>query len=128
VGSRFDAASSKETGRQPNQPNRFLQRSPPARRPQSAAANLLVGATSGTLAATACYPLDTIRRRMQMRGHAYAGQLDAFRTIWRVEGARGFYRGWAANTIKVVPQNAIRLVTYETLKGAFGVQRAKTDT
>lgn len=91
-------------------------------------ANLLVGAASGTLAATACYPLDTIRRRMQMRGHSYSGQLDAFATIWRKEGARGFYRGWAANTLKVVPQNAIRLVSYEALKAALGVARAKTDT
>lgn len=39
-------------------------------------------------------------------------QLDAFATIWRQEGMRGFYKGWAANTIKVVPQNAIRFVTY----------------
>jgi solute carrier family 25 phosphate transporter 23/24/25/41 len=88
----------------------------------------LVGATSGTLAATACYPLDTVRRRMQMRGHTYSGQLDALSTIWRTEGHRGFYRGWAANTLKVVPQNAIRLVAYEWLKAALGVKKAKTDT
>ena len=40
----------------------------------------------------------------------------------------GFYRGWAANTLKVVPQNSIRFVTYEALKALLGVQRAKTDT
>jgi solute carrier family 25 phosphate transporter 23/24/25/41 len=65
---------------------------------------------------------------MQMRGHSYSGQVNALTTIWATEGARGFYRGWAANTLKVVPQNAIRLVAYETLKGVLGVQRAKTDT
>ena len=31
-------------------------------------------------------------------------QLDAFATIWRSEGLRGFYRGWAANSLKVIPQ------------------------
>lgn len=31
-------------------------------------------------------------------------QLDAFATIWRTEGLRGFYRGWAANSLKVIPQ------------------------
>lgn len=87
-----------------------------------------MGAATGTLAATCCYPLDTIRRRMQMRGHTYAGQLDAFARIWASEGLRGFYKGWAANTIKVVPQNAIRFVTYETLKSLMGVRKAKTDT
>lgn len=39
-----------------------------------------------------------------------------------------FCRGWAANTIKVVPQNAIRLVSYETLKALLQVKKSKTDT
>ncbi|KAF8061169.1 hypothetical protein HT031_004631 [Scenedesmus sp. PABB004] len=97
-------------------------------KPQSAVANLFMGGAAGTIAATACYPLDTIRRRMQMRGSTYTGQGHAFRAIWAGEGLRGFYRGWTANTIKVVPQNAIRLVTYEALKGVLGVKRSKTDT
>lgn len=37
-------------------------------------------------------------------------------------------RGWTANTIKVVPQNAIRLVSYETLKGLLHIRKSKTDT
>lgn len=57
-----------------------------------------------------------------------APQLNAFATIWRTEGLGGFYRGWAANSLKVVPQNAIRFVSYEALKTLVGVKRAKTDT
>ena len=125
-------------------------------------ANLLLGGVAGTVAATVCYPLDTIRRRMQMKGRTYSSQLDAFAKIYAQEGVRGFYRGWAANTIKVVPQNAIRFVrrarrvggvrggccfrhdapltqtdhtsthvlpcSYEILKKALGVAKAKTDT
>lgn len=30
--------------------------------------NLLLGATAGTLATSVCYPLDTVRRRLQVRG------------------------------------------------------------
>jgi solute carrier family 25 phosphate transporter 23/24/25/41 len=97
-------------------------------KPGKWASNLGVGALAGTLAATACYPLDTVRRRMQLKGSPYRSQADALATIWRTEGMRGFYRGWSANTIKVVPQNAIRLVSYEALKSALGVKRAKTDT
>ena len=77
-----------------------------------------------------CYPLGTVRRRMQMKGSEtmYSGQMDALRKIWAQEGVRGFYRGWSANTLKVVPQNAIRFVSYEAHKGVFGVVKAKTDT
>lgn len=79
-------------------------------------------------AATVCYPLDTIRRRMQMKGRTYTSQLDAVTSIWKAEGFTGYYRGWSANSIKVVPQNAIRFVSYEILKGFMGVQRRRTDT
>ena len=79
---------------------------------QNPVANLLLGGMAGIVAATVCYPLDTIRRRMQMKGVVYANQLDAFAKIYAGEGLRGFYRGWAANTMKVVPQNAIRFVRW----------------
>ncbi|CAI7888009.1 unnamed protein product, partial [Closterium sp. NIES-54] len=78
--------------------------------------NLLMGATAGTIATTVCYPLDTVRRRMQMKGKVYSNTMDAFVTMARTEGARGFYRGWWANTLKVVPQNSIRFVAYEFFK------------
>ncbi|CAD7705013.1 unnamed protein product [Ostreobium quekettii] len=95
---------------------------------QHVVSNLAIGAVSGTVAATVCYPLDTIRRRMQMQGQMYKGQLNAFVTIWQKEGMRGFYRGWSANTLKVVPQNSIRFVSYEIMKAILGVKRSKTDT
>ena len=58
----------------------------------------------------------------------YRSQVHAVTTIWATEGWRGFYRGWAANALKVVPQNAIRFVSYEFLKSLLGVAKAKTDT
>lgn len=97
-------------------------------KPQDAFTNLGLGAVTGTIAATVCYPLDTIRRRMQMKGNMYNGQLHAMQTIWAKEGVRGFYRGWVANTLKVVPQNSIRFVSYELLKSLIGVKKARTDT
>lgn len=63
-----------------------------------------------------------------MKGQIYSGQLNAFVTIWRTEGYRGFYRGWSANTLKVIPQNSIRFVSYEIMKKLLGVKKAKTDT
>lgn len=49
---------------------------------------MVMGGAAGTLASSLCYPLDTIRRRMQMVGRVYDGQLDAFATIWREVLAR----------------------------------------
>lgn len=43
-------------------------------------------------------------------------------------GLRGFYKGRAANTMNVVPQDDIRFVTHETLKPLMGVKKAKTHT
>uniref|UniRef100_A0A7S0R2M7 Uncharacterized protein n=1 Tax=Chlamydomonas leiostraca TaxID=1034604 RepID=A0A7S0R2M7_9CHLO len=97
-------------------------------KPQNPIANFFMGAGSGTVAATVCYPLDTVRRRMQMKGTVYSSQADAFRTIYAKEGVRGFYRGWLANTLKVTPQNSIRFVAYEAIKAVFGIKKSKTDT
>lgn len=43
------------------------------------------------------------------------------RPISLQEGLRGFYRGWAANALKVIPQNSIRFASYEALKTLFNV-------
>ena len=95
---------------------------------QSGMSNLVLGGLAGTMAASVCYPLDTVRRRMQMRGKTYDNMFSALVTIVRTEGGRGLYRGWVANTLKVAPMSAIRFVSYEALKGLFGVKVRKSDT
>jgi solute carrier family 25 phosphate transporter 23/24/25/41 len=80
---------------------------------------LSLGALSGIIAQTICYPLDTVRRRMQLKGVIYPNTAMAFITIARVEGLGGFYRGMLPNALKVMPNNAIRFAVYETLKNWF---------
>ena len=75
-----------------------------------------MGATAGIIAQTACYPLDTIRRRMQVKGKNYNSTAHAISTIVRTEGARSLYRGMSANTLKVMPNNAIRFMVFDYLK------------
>ena len=53
----------------------------PARK-HSTLAHMVMGGGAGALASSICYPLDTIRRRMQMVGFSYHSQADAFATIW----------------------------------------------
>ena len=72
------------------------------------------------------YPLDVIRRRMQMRGQharfAYTSTANAIITIAKSEGIGGLYKGITPNLIKVAPSMAIAFVTYEFVKALlFGV-------
>jgi len=92
--------------------------------------SLAAGAMAGTIAGTVCYPLDTVRRRMQLpkSSRSYSSQLEAFKSIWRVEGPTGFYRGYMANTLKMVPQTAIRFLVYDEIKKFLGVSHARTDS
>lgn len=81
-----------------------------------------LGAAAGIFAQTCCYPLDTVRRRMQMKGKIYNSTGDAFATILRKEGFLGFYKGMLPNAVKVVPNNALRFVAFEALRGFFGIE------
>ncbi|CAL1378963.1 unnamed protein product [Linum trigynum] len=80
------------------------------------------GSLSGIAASTATFPIDLVRRRMQLEGaggqaRVYTGGLvGAFGQIIKNEGLRGFYRGILPEYYKVVPGVGIVFMTYETLK------------
>ncbi|KAE8697272.1 Mitochondrial adenine nucleotide transporter ADNT1 [Hibiscus syriacus] len=97
----------------------------------SVTTRLACGAAAGTVGQTVAYPLDVIRRRMQMVGWKdaasvvtgdgratleYTGMLDAFRKTVRHEGFGALYKGLVPNSVKVVPSIAIAFVTYEMVK------------
>ncbi|CAI5984402.1 unnamed protein product [Closterium sp. NIES-64] len=78
---------------------------------------LACGAVAGTLGQTVAYPLDVIRRRLQMVGWRdaasvvradgtvaaapqYTGMVDAFRKTVQMEGVRALYKGLVPNSVK----------------------------
>ncbi|KAI3474411.1 hypothetical protein Pfo_029272 [Paulownia fortunei] len=73
--------------------------------------SLACGSVSGVASSTATFPLDLVRRRMQLEG---AG--GRARTHYPHEGLRGLYRGIMPEYYKVVPSVGIVFMTYETLK------------
>lgn len=79
-------------------------------------ASLATGLISATIATVMCYPLDTVRRQMQMRGTPYATILDAFPGIVARDGIVGLYRGFVPNALKTLPNSSIRLTTFDTVK------------
>ena len=59
-------------------------------------AKLLGGYIGSFIAIGACYPLDTVRRRMIMtacQNYKYDGLVDCWKYVYRSEGWRGFFRG-----------------------------------
>lgn len=82
---------------------------------------LICGGLAGGISQTVTYPLDVVRRRMQMKGisgdlFAYTSTKHAFTTIVQVEGVKGLYKGMWPNLLKVAPLVGIQFVTYEITK------------
>ncbi|XVF08177.1 hypothetical protein REPUB_Repub06bG0203500 [Reevesia pubescens] len=84
--------------------------------------SLACGSLSGIASSTATFPIDLVRRRMQLEGAAgrarvyKTGLVGTFGHIIQSEGLRGLYRGILPEYYKVVPGVGIVFMTYETLK------------
>jgi solute carrier family 25 (mitochondrial thiamine pyrophosphate transporter), member 19 len=76
----------------------------------------IAGAAAGALSKTGVFPLDVIRKRMQVQGPTldqyvpkisqYDSALHCVRQIWLKEGIVGFYRGLTISLIKSAPSSA----------------------
>ncbi|KAH7657119.1 Mitochondrial carrier protein [Dioscorea alata] len=72
------------------------------KRPETSLATALVSATVATLM---CYPLDTVRRQMQMKGSPFNSVFDALPGIVERDGFLGLYRGFVPNALKSLPSS-----------------------
>lgn len=88
-------------------------------------ASLLAGGLAGLVSQTASYPLEVIRRRMQVGGAVGDGHRlrigETARLVWLERGWRGFYVGLGIGYCKVVPMVAVSFFVYERGKLALGV-------
>ena len=88
-------------------------------------AELLSGGSAGLVSQTAAYPLEVIRRRMQVGGAVgdghRLGMAETAGQIWRERGWRGFFVGLTIGYVKVVPMVAVSFFVYERGKVVLGV-------
>jgi solute carrier family 25 protein 16 len=88
-------------------------------------AELLAGGVAGLVSQTASYPLEVIRRRMQVGGAVGDGRRlrigETAALIMRERGFRGFFVGLTIGYAKVMPMAAAAFYTYERLKTWFGI-------
>ncbi|KAL6231932.1 hypothetical protein BDW75DRAFT_218760 [Aspergillus navahoensis] len=95
-------------------------------RPQlTAAAELLSGAIAGLVSQTSSYPLEVVRRRMQVGGVVgdgrRLGMAETARMILMERGFRGFFIGLTIGYLKMVPMTATSFFVYERLKWSLGI-------
>ncbi|KAF9170887.1 hypothetical protein BGX20_008376 [Mortierella sp. AD010] len=94
---------------------------PPGETAPSVGRKLLCGALAGSIAQTITYPLDVLRRRMQVTqmagvSYKYSSTWDGVKKILKQEGVRGLYKGMVPNYLKVAPAISISFVVYEQCK------------
>jgi len=91
---------------------------------------LVFGSIAGLLGQTVTYPLDVVRRRMQINGlptetsvfeYNYKNTLDGLLTIYRREGFWILYRGLHINYIKVVPLVSLSFTINDLLRSWMGI-------
>uniref|UniRef100_A0A7R9Z3T0 ADP,ATP carrier protein n=1 Tax=Chlamydomonas euryale TaxID=1486919 RepID=A0A7R9Z3T0_9CHLO len=79
------------------------------------------GAAAAAAAQTVTYPLDTVRRRLQVssapgQSVRYWSALHCVREMVAREGFASLYRGCAVNIMKTAPGAAIQFVAYDFIK------------
>lgn len=79
------------------------------------------GFTSALIATASCYPLDTVRRRIQLEAAKSIPWGVAAGAILREEGIGGMYRGFLPNAVKNLPNKGVKLTVFDKAKTAYSV-------
>lgn len=88
-------------------------------------AELISGGVAGLVSQTVSYPLEVIRRRMQVGGAVGDGRRlrisETAAMILRERGPKGFFVGLTIGYVKVIPMAAVSFYTYERMKLVLGI-------
>ena len=95
------------------------------RRRPSAVMDLSIGAASGALAQTVSYPIEVVRRRMQVGGLTSPSRWmslgETVSSIWRKSGWKGFFVGLSVGYLKIVPMTAVSYTVWDHGKRVLGI-------
>lgn len=100
-------------------------------RPPSVPESLAFGALAGAAAQTVTYPIDLLRRRLQLQGiggepKLYNGPFHAITTIVKNDGVLALYRGMIPCYLKVIPAISISFCVYECMRMVMGIETRKS--
>lgn len=106
----------------------LLKKSLPEKYQKRTETSILTAVLSASLATLTCYPLDTVRRQMQLRGTPYTTVLEAFAGIVARDGVAGLYRGFVPNALKTLPNSSIKLTSYDIVKRIIAASEKEFQT
>ena len=79
--------------------------------------NMLASGLARTVQALTTYPIVLIKSRLEVLGfNKYTGILNAFKTIYQVEGCKGYFTGITTTIIRDVPFSSLYYPIYEGVK------------
>ncbi|CAF2974606.1 unnamed protein product [Rotaria socialis] len=85
-----------------------------------------LGSIAGAIGATAVYPIDLVKTRMQNQRttsvvgeRLYRNSIDCFKKVIRHEGVFGLYRGLIPQLVGVAPEKAIKLTVNDFIRDRF---------
>jgi len=97
------------------------------------ASKFAIAQTVAIAAGYASYPMDTVRRRLQMQSEKprekwiYKNTMDCFRKITKEEGPTAFFKGAGANALRTVG-SAMVLVLYDQIQGILAINKGKSSS
>lgn len=87
--------------------------------------NFGIGSVAGAIGATAVYPIDLVKTRMQNQRKVASGEVlykhswDCFTKVIRNEGFTGLYRGLVPQLVGVAPEKAIKLTMNDLMRSVL---------
>ena len=76
---------------------------------------LLAGAVAGIVSRTAVSPLEVVATAQMVRG-GNEGTFTELTNLFKAEGIKGFFKGNAANCLKVAPTRGVQFFAFESFK------------
>ncbi|KAG2718241.1 hypothetical protein I3760_03G209900 [Carya illinoinensis] len=104
-----------------------MKRHVPAEHKNSIVVKLVCGSVAGLLGQTFTYPLDVVRRQMQVQRHLASngaeikGTIETLVMIAQKQGWKQLFSGLSINYLKVVPSVAIGFTVYDLMKSCLRV-------
>ena len=93
----------------------------------SPAMSFVSGFMAALMSSSVTYPLDTVRRQIQLQGGSMLTLPTMFKGIFVNEGAQGLYRGFVPSCLKNLPNKGIRLATFDTAKTVMAMAEAQEE-